>query len=283
MSHNYATRSDFADEVVKNTNDFKQTIEENFGIVTNYIRITNPNNNLNKDCGDYISIEFKTLNDDNYRENISDKISTSLHKIITDRELIINKILVVGLGNRYIIADALGPKVMNNILVTAHLYELDKTELLAGTRNVAVLSPGVMGQTGLESYQIVSSVAKDYEPDLILVVDALATASYKRINRVIQITDTGIKPGSGVGNQRMAFQESNFNVPVIALGVATVTSLNSIIAETLENSNVEIEQLNLDELNLVVTPKSMDDDLRHLSNVIAKGINMFIHPKFKEL
>ncbi|MEG1066419.1 MAG: GPR endopeptidase, partial [Erysipelotrichaceae bacterium] len=150
-------------------------------------------------------------------------------------------------------------------------------------RNVAVLTPGVMGQTGLESYQIVASVAKDYEPDLILVVDALATASYKRINRVIQITDTGIKPGSGVGNQRLAFQESNFNVPVIALGVATVTSLNSIIAETIENTNVEIEQLNLDELNLVVTPKSMDDDLRHLSEVISKGINMFIHPKFKEL
>ncbi|MEG2684587.1 MAG: GPR endopeptidase, partial [Erysipelotrichaceae bacterium] len=279
MSHNYTTRSDFADEVVKNTNDFKQTIEDNLGIITNYIRITNPDNNLNKDCGDYISIEFKTLNDENYRELISNKISTSLHKIIIDRKLNINKILVVGLGNRYIIADALGPKVMNNILVTAHLYELNKTELLAGTRNVAVLTPGVMGQTGLESYQIVASVAKDYEPDLILVVDALATASYKRINRVIQITDTGIKPGSGVGNQRLAFQESNFNVPVIALGVATVTSLNSIIAETIENTNVEIEQLNLDELNLVVTPKSMDDDLRHLSEVISKGINMFIHPK----
>ncbi len=106
----------------------------------------------------------------------------------------ISKILVIGLGNREIISDALGPYVASKLLVTAHLYENEDKAYLKGTRNVAVLSPGVMGQTGMESFSIVKSVTQMYHPDLIIAIDALATRNLNRINRVIQLNDTGIQP-----------------------------------------------------------------------------------------
>ena len=105
------------------------------------------------------------------------------------------------MGNRFITSDALGPQAANEILVTAHLYEHEDPAYLKGTRNVAVLQPGVMGQTGLESLSIVQSVAQSYQPDLVIAIDALATRNIARINRVVQINNTGIQPGSGVGNQ----------------------------------------------------------------------------------
>ena len=198
------------------------------------------------------------------------------------------KILVVGLGNRFITSDALGPGVANEILVTAHLYAQQSSRMLKGTRNVAVLQPGVMGQTGLESLSIVQSVTALYKPDLVIAIDALATRNLNRINRVIQINNTGIQPGSGVGNHRMALNEDSLHVPVIAIGVATVTSIGAILNEALDQAEINREAIlesvyGNKHLDLVVTPKSMDDELKHLIYIVSQSLNRFLHPDFLKL
>ena len=140
------------------------------------------------------------------------------------------------------------------------LYANEDHDMLKGTGNVAVIQPGVMGQTGLESSAIVKSVCEEYQPDVVFVIDALATRNTGRINRVIQINNTGIRPGSGVGNHRHALNEEELHVPVIAIGVATVTSIGAILSEALDPLDDEKEEMleqlaQKNHLDLVVTPK----------------------------
>lgn len=151
-----------------------------------------------------------------------------------------------------------------------------------------MLQPGVMGQTGLESLSIVQSVAQSYQPDLVIAIDALATRNIARINRVVQINNTGIQPGSGVGNHRMSLCEKSLHIPVIAIGVATVTSIGAILHETLEVSGEEKQHIlqkiqDSNYLNLVVTPKSMDDELKHLVYIVSESLNRFLHPNYEQL
>ena len=211
-----------------------------------------------------------------------------MHRMLRSMKLMPKKVLVVGLGNRFITSDALGPEVANDILVTAHYYANEDKEMLKGTGNVAVLQPGVMGQTGLESSHIVKSIVQQFQPDLVIAVDALATRTVSRINRVIQINNTGIQPGSGVGNHRNAINEAVLEVPVISIGVATVTSIGAILSDLLQETSVAIDQL-IDEiqtpqdLDLVVTPKSMDDELKQLVYLLSQSINRVIHPNYLKL
>ena len=208
--------------------------------------------------------------------------------MLRSMKLKVKKVLVVGLGNRFITSDALGPEVSDDILVTSHYYANEDKKMLKGTRNVAVIQPGVMGQTGLESYAIVKSVCQQFAPDLIIAVDALATRSISRINRVIQINNTGIQPGSGVGNHRSALTQESLGIPVIAIGVATVTSIGAILSDLLSESTLNQHDL-LDELSkrqqldLVVTPKSMDDELKQLVYLVSESINRFVHPQYLKL
>ena len=198
------------------------------------------------------------------------------------------KILVVGLGNRFITSDALGPGVANEIMVTAHLYANEDHDMLKGTSDVAVIQPGVMGQTVLESFTIVKIVCEEYKPVVIFVIDALATRNTGRINRVIQINNTGIRPGSGVGNHRHALNEESLHIPVIAIGVATVTSIGAILNEALapldEDKEAILETLSShNHLDLVVTPKSMDDELKHLIYIVSTALNKVFHPAYDSL
>ena len=187
-----------------------------------------------------------------------------------------NKILVIGLGNRNIIADALGPSVINHIDVNNHL-NITKTKL-------AALSLGVMAQTGIETSDILSSITKEFKPDLVILIDALATKSMKRINRAIQLNDVSISPGSGVGNFRKIINLKSLNAPLISIGVATVLEAYSLIYDTLNYlldnnilSNININKLTSEilplENNYFVTPKSIDEDIEVLSNIIARAIN----------
>lgn len=288
---NYNIRSDFADEMISRQVDEKtyQHIEKVWqDIKTNYIKILEDENVLGKDKGDYVSIEFQNIFDRDHRDMVVETVKQNLEIMMENMNLSPKKILVVGLGNRFITSDALGPGVANEIMVTAHLYANEDHDMLKGTGNVAVIQPGVMGQTGLESSAIVKSVCEEYQPDVVFVIDALATRNTGRINRVIQINNTGIRPGSGVGNHRHALNEEELHVPVIAIGVATVTSIGAILSEALDPLDDEKEEMleqlaQKNHLDLVVTPKSMDDELKHLIYIVSTALNKFFHPAFDTL
>lgn len=290
MKDKYQIRSDFADEIITadvRSKTYEHIEKKNANIRSNYIKVLQDENELGKQKGEYVSVECKYLDDHEIREQMIEAIKENLTHMCSHMNLKPLKILVVGLGNRFITSDALGPGVANEILVTAHLYEQSESFDLSGTRNVAVLQPGVMGQTGLESFAIVKSVTKTYQPDLVIAVDALATRNITRINRVVQINNTGIQPGSGVGNHRASLCEKSLGIPVIAIGVATVTSIGAILKEVLqrEESSEDILQKVYDRqyLDLVVTPKSMDDELNHLIYIVSESLNRFLHPSFSTL
>lgn len=291
MIEKYTLRSDFADEIITlNTKQdaYEHVEKQNEHIRSNYIKVLKEDNELHKAIGEYVSIEFHDLDDHIVRENAIEAIVDNLKIMEQHLKRKPEKILIVGLGNRMITSDALGPMAANEVLVTAHLYANEKKAYLKGTRNTAILTPGVMGQTGLESMQIVKSVAQSYQPDLIIAIDALATRNIARINRVVQINNTGIQPGSGVGNHRMALNEASLHVPVIAIGVATVTSVGAILKEALDEAEIDKERVfsylyDKKRLDLVVTPKSMDDELKQLVYIVSQSINRFIHPDFMNL
>lgn len=291
MEKHYQIRTDFADEaegctLKEDTFTHEKMIHGN--IQSSYIKVLQKENALGKEIGDYVSVQFDELFDHDQREDIIDEVCRQLQKMLRSMKLKVKKVLVVGLGNRFITSDALGPEVSDDILVTSHYYANEDIKMLKGTRNVAVIQPGVMGQTGLESYAIVKSVCQQFAPDLIIAVDALATRSISRINRVIQINNTGIQPGSGVGNHRSALTQESLGIPVIAIGVATVTSIGAILSDLLSESTLNQHDL-LDELSkrqqldLVVTPKSMDDELKQLVYLVSESINRFVHPQYLKL
>ena len=291
MNQKYTLRSDFADEII--TLDTKEKAyehiqKENEYIRSNYIKVKEDDNGLGKEKGDYVSIEFANLHDHIVRETAIEAIVENLEHMQRNMDIHLSRILIVGLGNRMITSDALGPMAASEVMVTAHLYANEETELLEGTRNVAVLIPGVMGQTGLESFAIVESVKDTYQPDLIIAIDALATRNIARINRVVQLNNTGIQPGSGVGNHRKALNEQSLGIPVIAIGVATVTSVGAILSEALQEAKIDKESVfsylnDKKRLDMVVTPKSMDDELKQLIYIVSQSINRFLHPDFMNL
>ena len=168
------------------------------------------------------------------------------------------KCLVIGLGNEHVTPDALGPLVVDEVVVTRHLYELAPDEVDRDYREVSALSPGVMGMTGIETYDVIESVVQKTKPDFLVVVDALASRSVARVNQMIQMTDTGIAPGSGVGNKRRAVNEQSLGIPVIAIGVPTVVDAISITSDTID-------------LLLKHIGKSMKEEARAYSKLVPQG------------
>lgn len=289
MSKTLQLRTDFCDELI-----LKEHYDEKISCVikqvedckVTHVEVKDKDNVLQKEIGNYITIEYEQMHDAYNRQVIIDIVVDEINQLFDKINKQIKKVLVIGLGNRGVVSDALGPKCADQILVTSHLYEEEKVELLEGTRNVAVISPGVMGQTGLESAKIVSSIVSLFNPDVVLVIDALATSSLDRINHAIQISDTGIKPGSGVGNHRNELSEATLKKPVIAIGVATVTSIGTILKEAvikLKKETLIHEMNDVMDLNLVVTPKNMDDDLMCLVSIIADALNHVVHPNYDQL
>ena len=217
-------------------------------------------------------------------DKLSEVISSILEEIYDEYFLTQSSyVLVVGLGNTEITPDSLGPKVTKNIFVTKHLADMEKLE--EGLGIVGAVSFGVMGQTGIESSDIIKAVTSKTKPDLVIVVDALASRSIHRINRTIQISTGGISPGSGVGNKRKEISKRTLGVPVIAIGVPTVVDVASIFYDTMkyideshEVDEAEIrEVLNDSELNYIVTSKEVDEYMVMFGEVISKSINVSIH------
>ena len=292
----FSFRSDFADEVidVEKSNDYytyKKVKKD--GIEVAYVKILKYSKELGKEIGDYVSITINEIDDFKEREKVSVILKEVLLDMVDNIVRVEDKhILVVGLGNNQITADSLGPLVCSGVLATNHLFEVEKELVKKGTGRVSLISPGVMGQTGVETSDIVKALSKEIKPDLVIVVDALCSRSIDRINRVIQVSNTGITPGSGVGNRRKSINKSTIHIPVISIGVATVVDVNSILMETLnkieKKGSLLIDPRDRNKIikeneNMIVTPKEIDSDISSLSSIIANSINMMAHKNISRL
>lgn len=189
-------------------------------------------------------------------------------------------IFVVGLGNSSVTPDSLGPKVIEMINVTSHLFKLNMNE--DNMQNVYALSPGVMSQTGLETADIVCNLVSNLKPKLVIVIDALASKSLTRINRTIQINNTSISPGAGIGNFRKKFSYETLGCPLVAIGVPTVVDVKSIFIDLLKDNNINLDDVipfatEYDTIHFMVTPKEIDENILDMSNIISKGLNKAFH------
>nr|WP_067837117.1 GPR endopeptidase [Amphibacillus sediminis] len=192
---------------------------------------------INKKAGHYITIETDAVKnqDSNAQQKAAELLSTLLANLLEEKNIAKDaSCLVVGLGNDYVTPDALGPQAVKKVLVTKHLFDYHPETVADGYRPVAAFSPGVMGVTGVETSDIIKGVIEQVKPDFIIAIDALASRSIDRVNQTIQLSDTGIHPGSGVGNKRKELSYETFGIPVIAIGVPTVVDAVTITSDTID-------------------------------------------------
>lgn len=235
--------------------------------------------------GSYLTLEAPNLSipDEDYHREISEELARQVKKLIPEKKEL--TVLVVGLGNRQVTPDALGPDVVDNLKMTRHII-LEYGVQAMGKQNryqVSGLVPGVMAQTGMETLEIVKGVINETRPDVVIAVDALAARSTKRLNRTIQITDTGIIPGSGVGNHRNGLTKETLGVMVIGIGVPTVVDAATIVQDSMEKLLQTLEEKEkkefLEEMippalySMFVTPKDVDETMKRLSYTISEGLN----------
>lgn len=271
-------RTDLALEEVASSKTIK-----NKPIYKNNCKITKVNidssmsKKYKKNPGIYVTIETDSIRNNNHdnMQEVIPLIRDEIKKITKKLEVTnTDPILVVGLGNKEITPDSLGPNVISDIIVTNHL--IDKPDFNKKFGHVAALAPGVMGQTGMETLDIIKGVIKCYKPKLVIVIDALAARSIDRINSSIQITTSGINPGSGVGNMRKELSKATLGVDVIAIGVPTVVDIESVFYDMLEDSESKMK-LKYANLNLFVTPKEIDVEIVNMSYLISRAINLSLH------
>lgn len=281
--------------------------EREIRVTTVRIETENGAKTMGKPVGTYLTIEAPNLSspDEGIHREVSEELAKYLievmKKIIPESEHD-KEVLVIGLGNRQATPDALGPYVADNLNVTRHIVkEYGKYAALEEMNCVvSAIVPGMMAQTGMETAEIIKGVVRETKPDLLIVIDALAARNSRRLNRTIQIADTGINPGSGVGNYRNAITKETIGVPVIAIGVPTVVDAVTIVSDTMENllsaletseslkgvglvlggySEAEkyelIKELIAPNLNsMFMTPKDIDETVKRLSYTISEGLNL---------
>ena len=277
--------------------------EREIKVTTVKIETENGAKVMRKPVGTYITMEAPNMAvpDEDYHAEISKELAKFLSRFIRkDKEDY--SILVAGLGNRKVTPDALGPYVVDNLNSTRHIVK-EYGKYAMGEENVRLVSaivPGVMAQTGMETVEIIKGIVRETKPDMMIAVDALAARSSKRLNRTIQISDTGINPGSGVGNHRNAITKDTVGIPVLAIGVPTVVDAATIVNDTMENLILALEssetlrgvgvvmqgynaaekyelvkELISPHLNgLFVTPKDIDETVKRISYTISEALNM---------
>ena len=268
--------------------DVHEEYDEEKDVRTTVVKIVTENGakSMGRPQGTYITIEAPELStpDEDYHREISEELSTHLRKLIDLKKE--KSVLVVGLGNAAITADALGPQVVDNLLMTRHII---KEYGLRGIKHekmhrISGIAPGVMAQTGMETAEIVQGIVSETKPDVVVAIDALAARSVRRLSRTIQITDTGIHPGSGVGNHRNGLTEENLQVKVIGIGVPTVVDAATIVHDSMAHLLDTLEETEqkefLDEMiapnlySMFVTPKDVDETIKYLSFTISEGLNI---------
>ncbi len=231
---------------------------------------------LGKPMGTYITLEAPAMTEpeEDYHKEIAEILAKELRELLPNSEKE-QSILVVGLGNREVTADSLGPNVVDNLFINRHIVmEYGKVAYNCSKMHmVSSIVPGVMARTGMESAEIIRGVIGETKPDLAIVIDALAARSTKRLNRTIQITNTGIHPGSGVGNHRNAITQESLHIPVIALGVPTVVDAATIVGDAMGERPATLKELN----NMYVTTKDVDFQIQQISHILCDGINMALN------
>lgn len=259
---------------------------------------------IGKPMGDYVTLEIPGIkgNDQSLYENTCKALAKELTGIIRLGPK--STILIIGLGNWNVTPDALGPKVVSSVMVTRHLLEYVPEEVDEGVRPVCAVAPGVLGITGIETGEIVKGIVERVKPDIVIAIDALASRKMERVNTTIQLSNTGISPGSGVGNKRMDLSRATLGVPVIALGVPTVVdaatmandAIDLVIDSLIEHAPQGTDFYNMLKTidrnekyqmiqevlqpyvgNLIVTPKEIDEVVEKIAKVIANGLNISLH------
>jgi spore protease len=255
---------------------------------------------MGKGQGTYVTIEAQGLR---YKNTLlQEKIMKVMAKELVSMVDLSSDatVLVIGLGNWNITPDALGPRAIDKIVVTRHLQEMLSPELKNGVRSVCAIAPGVLGITGMETVEIVQGLVSKVKPDLVIAIDALAAASSRRVITTVQLANTGISPGSGVGNKRFGLTKQSLGVPVIAIGVPTVVHASTIAMDTIntlqehapfaryfksmENLSEEDRRTIVHQVlpevlgDLMVTPKEVDRFIADIAVVLAGGINQAMHP-----
>ncbi|MDB4895377.1 MAG: spore protease [Firmicutes bacterium] len=269
-------------------------------ITVNWVEVISPEGEhaIGKPMGNYITIDCAEL----HRRNRD--VQEAVGKVLIDK---LDKLLslgpntsalIVGLGNWHATPDALGPRVTAKLLVTRHLKDFVPPEVAGGLRPVAAISPGVLGITGIETAEIINGIVERVKPDVVICIDALAARSLERIGTTIQIADTGINPGSGIGNQRRGLNRETLGVPVIAMGVPTVVHAANIVHDSMEalanefkhrkaffqlfntpgERRLMIQQVLTPSVGqLVVTPKEIDDMIEDMAKILAGSLNAVLH------
>ena len=227
---------------------------------------------MGKPVGTYLTLEAPgmAVPDEDYHREISEALADCLKELAGERKD--RSVLVAGLGNRDVTPDALGPKAVSNLMITRHLFREYGREAMGMESASAVsgIAPGVMAQTGMETSEIIQGVIDQTSPDLLVVIDALAARSTRRLGRTIQLTDTGIQPGSGVGNHRGSLTRESLGIPVIAIGVPTVVEAAAIIYDAQGSCERMPPHLN----GMFVTPKNIDEMIKQLSFTLSEALNM---------
>ena len=297
MQANYRIRTDLAleskerferDNVEIGGVVIREFYDEERDIQTTWVKIETEKGAkaMGKPQGTYITMEAPNMSvpDEDYHREISKELSKHLRKLASlDKE---KSVLVVGLGNRDVTPDALGPNVIQNLHITRHVLREYGTLGMGEERAHAVsgIVPGVMAQTGMETLEIIQGVVAEVKPDVVIAIDALAARSTKRLNRTIQITDTGINPGSGVGNHRDGLNADTLGIPVIGIGVPTVVDAATIVhdamAHLLETLEEQEQKEFLQEMisphlhSMFLTPKDVDETVNRLASTISDGLNI---------
>ena len=287
-----------ANSIENDINGIESTKEEiNDKISVEKVKILNEEGEkaIGKPIGSYITIDIKKLKlaQEEDIQKASEVLTNELKNILDMHIQKQDEIIIVGLGNIYVTPESLGPKVINEIDVTRHLIKYVPDVVGKDTRSVSAVAPGVLGTTGIETVEILKGIIENTHPKLVVVIDALASRSIERISSTIQISDTGIIPGGGVGNARTEISEKTLGIPVIALGIPTVVETavlvndslnlfidklqndaksNSYLNEIKEKDNYEEikDALNPSDYNMIVTPKEIDDLIENMKDIVAR-------------
>ena len=289
-------REMFAEEI----SGVESKAHDSDGITVTHVKITSEEGarQIGKPVGNYVTIEIDKMifADDEITERGAKAVSTELRKLLAPQKL--DSVLVVGLGNRYITPDSIGPKTVGKITVTRHITKEAQMGFDFSVRPVSAVAPGVLGITGIETGEIVKGVVEHVKPTLVIAIDALAARKLSRLGTTVQLSDTGICPGSGVGNNRKELTEKTLGVPVIAIGVPMVVDAATLTADIMESISKFIKEKSDSEQtglmyspehnlistvltdkneNMVVTHNDVDTISEQASDIIADGINIALH------
>ena len=258
---------------------FEEIYDEkrNVTITKVVIETENGAKSIGKPVGTYLTLEAPDMvtSDEGYHREVSEVLSEQLRDIIKEK---IESVLVVGLGNREVTPDALGPEVISNLYITRHILR-EYGDYAFPDKKMASISgvvPGVMAQTGMESLEIIKGIVNETKPQLVIAIDALAARSVKRLGRTIQIADTGINPGSGVGNHRKGLNIESLGVPVVAIGVPLVVDAATIVYDVCH----DVDKIPSGIAGMFVTPKNIDETVKNISYTISEGLNMTFQLNF---